>query len=200
MERFTKAVRAAIAQQNWYGALALALTLPDICGRLEDPSVKSKPRYKRWWDKYVAIRYTCPYVDEVAVRSLLSSGDAKGLRDHIFHQQATRPLLSSNDAYALRCAYLHQGGDVIEGQRVRDMVNRFHVITPPQSGSCHSNMFKILNPEGADSTLEVQVDRLCNDICDGVEKWEVEVKGNAEVKARMGSLMVIHDSSGGVFF
>ena len=34
---FIDAVRDALAQKNWYAALALALTLPDICGDLQKP-------------------------------------------------------------------------------------------------------------------------------------------------------------------
>ncbi len=34
MERFTRAIEKSIKSENWYAALTLALTIPDICGRL----------------------------------------------------------------------------------------------------------------------------------------------------------------------
>lgn len=34
---FTNAVKNSLEQENWYSALTLALTLPDICGKLENP-------------------------------------------------------------------------------------------------------------------------------------------------------------------
>ena len=37
MERFTNAVIKSLATENWYSALSLALTLPDICGKVEQP-------------------------------------------------------------------------------------------------------------------------------------------------------------------
>ena len=33
MKRFTNSIIIALQVENWYGALTLALTLPDICGR-----------------------------------------------------------------------------------------------------------------------------------------------------------------------
>jgi hypothetical protein len=57
MKRFVEAVHASVASKNWYGSLALAITLPDVCGRLEFPAVGSGQRYKDWWDKYVLPKY-----------------------------------------------------------------------------------------------------------------------------------------------
>jgi hypothetical protein len=44
MKRFSDAVRASVEQRNWYGALALALTMPDVCGRLESPTLNVEKR------------------------------------------------------------------------------------------------------------------------------------------------------------
>ena len=41
MQRFTSAIEQALADKNWYGALTLALTLPDICGKMENPQERS---------------------------------------------------------------------------------------------------------------------------------------------------------------
>ncbi len=42
MKRITDSIRKSVKSQDWYGALSTALTLPDVCGRLESPeSVKS---------------------------------------------------------------------------------------------------------------------------------------------------------------
>jgi|PersoiStandDraft_1058852.scaffolds.fasta_scaffold38984_2 hypothetical protein len=53
MKRFTNAIANSLKDQNWYAALTLALTLPDACGRMEDPGVGSEARYTAWWDKYM---------------------------------------------------------------------------------------------------------------------------------------------------
>jgi hypothetical protein len=115
MVRFTNAVRSAIEQKNWYSALTLSLTLPDICGKLESPTVKSGERYIAWWDKYLLENYT--------VKSPLN-----------------KIFLSGSDAYALRCAYLHEGGDDVSEQKAQDALTRFIFIEPPASGTIHCNL------------------------------------------------------------
>jgi hypothetical protein len=57
MKRFTDAIAKAIADQNGLAATALALTMPDICGRMEHPKHGSEGRYKAWWDEYMLKYY-----------------------------------------------------------------------------------------------------------------------------------------------
>src|SRR5262245_41335370 len=57
MKRFTNAVRQALTDLNWFGALFIALALPDICGALEAPEKETGERYKAWFDKYLAEKY-----------------------------------------------------------------------------------------------------------------------------------------------
>src|ERR1039457_6611511 len=86
MKRFTDAVKTAIAQRNWYCALTLALTLPEICANLEFPKTKSGERYTAWWDKYgvaslqggVAYALRCVYLHEGG--------------DHVSEQKAQKVL------------------------------------------------------------------------------------------------------------
>ena len=96
------ATRVALRDGNWYSALALALTLPDICGRLESPSQRSQARYEAWWNSWVEPAYAT------------SSGG----------------LLGGGDAYALRCAVLHEGRDDILAQKAREAIERFIFVAP----------------------------------------------------------------------
>lgn len=111
MRRFTDAVENALQVENWYGALAIALTLPDLCGRLETPNEGVGKRYTRWFEVYVQPEYTA----------------SPGMGAHVF--------LSGADCYALRCSYLHEGSGDIMGQRARKALERFHFISPPKNGS-----------------------------------------------------------------
>ena len=45
MRNFTNVFDKSLATENWYAALALALVIPDICGRLENPEMGSGERY-----------------------------------------------------------------------------------------------------------------------------------------------------------
>jgi hypothetical protein len=104
MERFTNSIRSALKAQDWYGALSTALTLPDVCGRMEQPEKGSKARYIEWFRRWIEPEYT--------------SDRTK----HVF--------LHGEDCYALRCSYLHEGGSNIEEQRARKALQDFRFITP----------------------------------------------------------------------
>lgn len=114
MRHLSNAVRQAVGQRNWYGALSVALTLPDICARIEEPPT-NRSRYVDWCDRYLTPRYT----------------HFVGGQSHTF--------LTGTDCYALRCAVLHEGRDDIASQRARKALEKFTFIEPPSSGSIHMN-------------------------------------------------------------
>jgi hypothetical protein len=80
---FTNAIRKSLKEENWYAALSVALTLPDICGKLQNPDLGSSRRYVMWFNDYLKPMYT-----------------GKVGPDRIEHV-----FLSGEDAYALRCSY-----------------------------------------------------------------------------------------------
>jgi hypothetical protein len=96
MDRFVKAVRLSVQQRNWYGALAVALTMPDICAQLENPTRESHKPYVEWFNRYMLAKYTV-------------AAGPPGYMD-------PRAFLSGDDCYALRCSYLHTGADDVSQQ------------------------------------------------------------------------------------
>ena len=104
MNNLTHALESAIEQKNWYAAVMLALTLPDICGKIEYPEDHSGARYKKWCEKYLEPKYTHQV------------GPAQMEKIHTF--------LSGSDCYALRCALLHEGSDDITEQGARESLCR----------------------------------------------------------------------------
>lgn len=141
MERFTTAVQMALTNKNWYAALSLALSLPDICGKLDNPSMKSQARYTTWVQEWLVPLYT-------------SEIGAPGTQ-HVF--------LSAEDCYALRCSYIHAGSDDISNERIRKALNDFHFLAPAQGSLIHRNQ--------SNHTLQLQVDIFCSDVVTAVESW-----------------------------
>jgi hypothetical protein len=196
MKRFTNAIAKAVTDKNWLAATALALTMPDICGRMEHPKHGSEKRYKAWWDKYLLDAY-------------------RGSGNKIF--------LGGADAYALRCAYVHEGGGKTLNQRAREVLTHFHFVVPSAAYSVHNcvithdpdpNAWPIiedieklggatslrqiadaLKARGFNSsfTLILQVDRFCRDMIDGVDRWSNDVASNQAVQQRLQSLLEIHE-------
>ena len=89
--RMIEEVRKALEQDLYHCALALALTLPDICGKVRFPNERSHPRYVNWFEEYA---------------QPLFSATATVFPDNITKHFA---VLTSEECYSLRCAVLHAG-------------------------------------------------------------------------------------------
>jgi hypothetical protein len=167
MVHLLASVRRAVADQNWYAALSMALTLPDICGKLEDPTKGSKARFVAWYNAHLKPKYAGPMVPP-----------------------APPALLSGEDCYALRCAYLHEGEMDVSAQAARDILDRFIFISPSADGSVfHNNLVR--NPRTNQNILVLHVDRFCEDVCQAVEAWIVRVHGDVNILAQLGNLPLI---------
>jgi hypothetical protein len=102
MKNLLQALRRCVHDQNWYGAITIALTLPDICGSIDSPGKNnSEARSVAWFDRYVGHAY------------MTEVNGVKGV------------FMTGGDCYALRCAALHQGTFDVSDQRARDVVDRF---------------------------------------------------------------------------
>jgi hypothetical protein len=169
MDDFIRAIELDLASKNWYAALFVALCIPDICGYLEDPHLKSECRYERWFERYMLPKY----------RSAVGPG------------REVHTFLHPSDCYALRCALLHSGRDSIIEQKAREALDKFHFISPPDTGLRHLNQ--------RDKTLQLQVDVFCREMVDGLRQWLIETKGNQDIESNMSNMLKIHEPGPVVF-
>ena len=170
MKRFSDSIKYAVNSKNWLGALSLSLTMPDICGRLENPTLKSGARYVPWFEKWVQPKYS----------------------HRIGPDRRLCIFMTGEDCYALRCSYLHEGGDDISTQKIRKAIDSFHFIAPRNGMMIHCNK--------SNDKLQLQVDIFSLDIADAVERWSDSVKENTDIQERIKSLIVVHNSDDGVYF
>jgi hypothetical protein len=77
MEDFKNAIEDAIRQENWLAALSLSLSVPDICGGIDDPLKKSGFRYARWFDTWFHFRQS---------NQILAGNDCYALRCALTHE------------------------------------------------------------------------------------------------------------------
>jgi hypothetical protein len=68
----------------------------------------------------------------------------------------------------------------ITDQRVRQALDHFHFLVPPDRQSYH--MIQV------DTVLFVQVNLFCREICEAVEAWLLRVAGDAAIQASIDSL------------
>lgn len=162
---YVEAVRAAVRTENWYAALPLALTLPDVCGWLEDPTTTTRQRYEHWYERFLAAKY----------RNEVMAGVA-GPGPLVF--------LSASDCYALRCAFLHEGRDDISTQRAQEVIQRVYFTRPGGPVQGHCNRYN--------DVLQLDTRQFCEDICDVVVAWKEQIADREPaINARMDELLGI---------
>jgi hypothetical protein len=167
MQPFTDAVQKALADRNYYAALAVSLTLPDVCGKIERPAERTGARYMAWVTKYLLPNY--PPI-----------GADFGPRPQV--------KITAEDFYALRCAYLHEGSDDLSNQRIRQALAAFR-FTAPRPGST-----SLVHKNYLFGALQIQVDTFCNEVCGGVAAWSRDIAGNQEAQARFATLLQIWEA------
>lgn len=159
---FTDSVKISIDSRNYYAALTVCMTLPDICSKLEYPEEKNTgKRYSGWFEEYVSHKYKS------------SVGLEKD--EYVF--------LSGSDFYALRCSFLHQGETEIIKQRAREVLENFVFLEPIKEWHIHNN--KINNK------LQLQIDVFCEEIMEGVNHWILDNEKDVAVNDRSRNLISI---------
>ncbi len=76
MKEILDSLQRAVDSENWYGALIIALCIPDICSKLEYPTHYSRERYSNWFKKYMPEGYA----------DHLSGNDGYALRCSYLHE------------------------------------------------------------------------------------------------------------------
>jgi hypothetical protein len=174
MRHITDSVGACVAAKNWHAALALALTVPDVCGQIEYPEWAgighTGKRYRKWFDTWVK---------EQLFR---------------FGAEGKEFPMSGDDAYAFRNAYLHTG--VREARPPGK--EGYKLIVPTGGDLAH------MSTSGAGDemhVLYVGVAPFCAAITDGALGWhESIVQRRPEAQAQIDSLLRILDGEVTVSF
>ena len=119
MIRRIEEIRKCLDQELYEAALALALTLPDICGQIEYPNTSTGERYRDWIKAFVDD--TVFYDPRFEVLKKIG----------IVNPNQTFEPLTAADIYKLRCHFLHCGDDDIESSRI----DKFQLVKPGTLGT-----------------------------------------------------------------
>lgn len=144
IDKIIKDIDVSLENGAFLGALALALTLPDICGKAEFPTENStKKRYRQWYDNHV---------------NALLKPYSKISED--------MPYLSADIVYSLRCSFLHQGTPNIETSDVsedRCKVDKFILVIEDEN-EVDQSLSKVSygkNMEIVNRELTIDIRTLC---------------------------------------
>lgn len=176
MQAITSSIANALESKNYFGALFMALTIPDICGYLETPQEQPGKRYRRWFSKNLKYKY---FPDSMYDLLRVNVPDMfKDFPDNIKEEMKQQPVgqyaFTDNMCWKLRNSVLHTGSS-FSGKL------SFHLT----NGDAHCNVF--------DGVLQISVTRLCKDICDAFDKWADENKNNKDIQARLAEGMRIQN-------
>lgn len=156
LEQRIEEVKLCVSREMWQAALALALTIPDICGQIEFTNLKMKNKkgeevdasqgrkYSEWFRKYVEFYFA----------------DVQGWDNNGF---VINPYFTGDMCYQLRCAFLHSGDDATN--KVNDKIKyRFSLRTNSCNGF-HQNENREINH------ADIYIANLCNYICEGALRF-----------------------------
>jgi len=177
MNHLTESISQSIENKNWYSAIAIALTIPDICSKITYDSKSNGIKYAKWFDDFVGSNYKTNYSQDLleSVRKHSTEKDYQNLL------KGTK--LSGNDCYALRCAYLHEGIGEILTQKAREILDEVKFIEPNQRMNMHGS---IIN-----NKLILHIDEFCQHILNGVENWNQGL--TEEQRKRLNSFLKVKD-------
>lgn len=154
MQQYLDSIRLSLTTSNYFGAIAMALTLPDICASIEaEDNETNRNRYCAWFDKYLGSTYTIE-------RPLKEDGE----KDII--------LFSAKECYAARCSFLHQGTNITSHQKILKGIEKAAL-----SVSFMANTM-IRKASRNDHEVKLDVNSFCQNMINAVEKWIEDNKSN----------------------
>ena len=149
-----------IRDQRWQSALALALTLPDICGSIAYPEIVKKYRdgrivlnrqnhptrdvgnqYIRWFDSYAA-----PFFK--------------------VYQNDEEPYICGERCWQLRCEYLHQNKGFFNEEKSRNV--RFHLGV-----NCGTSVCRLDTAGRTNGSMDIRIDieQFCLRMCQAAKAY-----------------------------
>ena len=169
MKRFTDAGRKAVADQNFYAALSLALMMPDICASIEDPGPgKSRNCYVRWCKKWVEPKFS---------RSLPVVGEML--------------FLSAEDCYQLRCSLIHSGTADVEESK-RDTLHTCEFFDDTAASHLNRVSETIIGGVKQPNWLQLKASKFSETMFEAADEWDASVASDAVIQAEKEKLLIIH--------
>lgn len=167
MQQYLESIKLSLETKNYFGAIAMALTLPDICASVEyEGEGQNSVKYSKWFNKYLADTFT-----------------------QIFHDQDLSVVIfGAQECYAARCSFLHQGTHVIKGQRSLN-----YAYTPTVSSVNFTSIDKGKYQRNGD-ILFLDVNFFCEAVINAVDNWMKEIRDDNVKKTKIAAMPIIHES------
>ena len=159
-------IKKSLDTGNYLAALALALSIPDICGQVEYPNLSGKghtgERYKKWFDNYIFDDYNATGASPFYNPNIQLGKNGLTLKELI------PPDFTSDDCYQLRCAVLHSGNTDMDLSKVN--FQRFKIVVDKDENAILSGVNYTFGQPTKDAYVHLNLLRFCNIICEKAEQ------------------------------
>ncbi|ENW05768.1 hypothetical protein [Acinetobacter beijerinckii] len=169
MQQYLDSIKLSLTTNNYFGAITIALTLPDICAYVNSSNNKtSSKKYCKWFDKYLGKYYSEIFIDE-------------------FKNENTAVVnLIAQECYATRCSLLHQGTHHIRHQRILDdaehaTVSSVHFMSLGYGAYLRNG-----------DILFLDVDFFCENMINAVETWMRDISSDRHKMKKIAAMPIIH--------
>lgn len=167
MKEYIDSVFESLAKENYHAALFNALSLPDICGKMETPDERNGERARRWFRENLKGKY----FPESCYEHLMATNPemAKHMQPdqlEVLKSQQLSVKFDDSAFWKLRNAFLHEASD-------RAGKLKIHIT----HGGSHLGMIN--------GALQLSSLKLCEDIANAAYVWLEKVKENPEVWERI---------------
>ncbi|MFG6120916.1 hypothetical protein [Thalassobacillus sp. B23F22_16] len=162
-----KDIKLALNNKSYLSALALSLTLPDICGQIEYPNLKKKngrrnvgKQYAAWFDDWVNQYYA----------------DHTGWTKD--YTKAKNPILTGRMCYSLRCKFLHNGNTDLDNWGTDEDEDYYYLYEfelfvngADSSGEYWVHTPNINSKITKTKIVQININNLCKYICLAAEEY-----------------------------
>ena len=153
MKELIAEVRQAVKNKTYMAAVALALTLPDICGMVENHTLQSfRQNYISWFDNH------------------MPNDDFKCFLPGFEKQE-----FNGSVCYSLRCAVLHSGSTDVNNAILNVDIDEFRLTRPGDEhyikGYCYGNRPTSNSSAAPEICAYIGADYLCERLCDAAEEF-----------------------------
>lgn len=155
MDDFIQEIRDNLIRKNYLSALALSLTLSDICGKIAYPNMKNKygypdigGRYAKWYDENIYAYENLP------------------------NEKQMDPL-DGKAVYKLRCLFLHAGSNDIKKFLKNESTENFSEYKFIFTDSITKISHHWIQGKEDQKTIDIQINIVdfCNKICRTAENF-----------------------------
>ncbi len=149
-----------IGDQRWQSALALALTLPDICGSIAYPEI-----VKRHWDGRVILDRQNNPTRDVGNQYIRWFDDFAAPFFKV-HQNDEAPYICGERCWQLRCEYLHQNKGFSNEDKGRNVC--FHLGVNCGTSICQLDSASQVN---GNMDIRIDIEQFCLRMCQAAKDY-----------------------------